>query len=99
MLFFCAAFIFTKGLAQHCPWDCSGMIIVETPVAKGMIYKLEPVLVDEEKNVIVDTIYGTDKPTYDRCDLLFYDDFTKQRTKKITIHHSYEYDTFYHFAA
>ena len=59
------------------------MIIVETPVEKGTLYKLEPVLVDEEKKVIVDTMYGTDKPTYDRCDLLFYDDFTKQRTKKL----------------
>jgi hypothetical protein len=56
-------------------------------------------LVDEEKKVIVDTMYGADKPTYDRCDLLFYDDFTKQRTKKIAIRHWYEYDTFYHFAA
>ena len=91
--------VFFKGFSQHCPWDCSGMIIVETPVAKGMVYKLEPVLVDEERRVIVDTMYGTDKPTYDRCDLLFYDDFTKQRTKKIVIHHWYEYDTFYHFAA
>ena len=75
------------------------MIIVETPVARSTIYELEPVLVDEEKKVIVDTMYGTDKPTYDRCDLLFYDDFTRERTKKIAIHRGYEYDTFYHFAA
>ena len=99
LLSFFGALIFLSSFSQHCPWDCSGMIIVETPVAKGMVYKLEPVLVDEEKKVIVDTMYGTDKPTYDRCDFLSYDDFTKQRIKKIAIHHWYEYDTFYHFAA
>src|SRR4029078_2084383 len=99
LLVVCSGLIFFKSFAQHCPWDCSGMIMVETPVSKGMVYKLEPVLVDEEKKVIIDTMYGTDKPTYDRCDLLSYDDFTKQRTKKIAIHHWYEYDTFYHFAA
>jgi len=98
-LFFCGGLLVLKGFAQHCPWDCSGMIVLETPVAKGTLYKLEPVLVDEEKKVIVDTMYGTNKPTYDRCELLFYDDFTKQRAKKIAIHHGYEYDTFYHFAA
>ena len=99
LLSFFGVLIFLRSFSQHCPWDCSGMIIVETPVAKGMVYKLEAVLVDEEKKVIVDTMYGTDKPTYDRSDLLSYDDFTKERTKKIAIHHWYEYDTFYHFAA
>ena len=99
LLLLCVSCLLVKGFAQHCPWDCSGMIMVETPVAKGVVYNLEPVLVDEEKRVIVDTMYGTDKPTYDRCDFLSYDDFTKQRTKKIAIHHWYEYDTFYHFAA
>ncbi|HEV8507368.1 MAG TPA: hypothetical protein VGQ53_18280 [Chitinophagaceae bacterium] len=99
LLLFCGSFLLLAGFAQHCPWDCSGMVIVETPVAKGMIYKMEPVLVDEDKKVIVDTMYGTDKPTYDRCDFLSYDDFTKLRTEKIAIHHWYEYDTFYHFAA
>jgi hypothetical protein len=98
LLLFCGGLAFLGGFAQHCPWDCSGMILVETPVAKGMVYKMEPVLVDEDQKVIVDTMYGTDKPTYDRCDFLSYDDFTKQRTKKIAIHHWYGYDTFYHFA-
>ena len=99
LLVFCCGFTLADSLAQHCPWDCSGMIIVETPAAKETIYKLDPVLVDEQKNVITDTIYGTDQPTFDRCDLLYYDDFTKMRTQKITLYHGYEYDTFYHFAA
>jgi len=98
-LVFCGVLVFLKGFAQHCPWDCSGMIIVQTPVAKTMIYKMEPVLVDEDRKVIVDTLYGADKPTFDRCDFLSYDDFTRRRTEKIAIHDSYEYDTFYHFAA
>jgi hypothetical protein len=56
LLSFFGALIFLRSFSQHCPWDCSGMIIVETPVAKGMVYKLEPVLVDEEKKMIVDTM-------------------------------------------
>jgi len=80
LLFLSGGFLFLAGFSQHCPWDCAGMVIVETAVAKGMVYKMDPVLVDEDKKVIVDTMYGTDKPTYDRCDFLSYDDFTKQRT-------------------
>jgi hypothetical protein len=99
LLFICSGLLFHGNFAQHCPWDCSGMILVKSPVSKTTVYKLQPVLVDEEKKVVVDTMYGTDKPTYDRCDLLSYDDFTKQRTEKISVHHWYEYDTFYHFAA
>jgi hypothetical protein len=99
LLFFSGGFLFLAGFSQRCPWDCAGMVVVETAVAKGMVYKMDPVLVDEDKKVIVDTMYGTDKPTYDRCEFLFYDDFTKERTKKIAIHHWYENDTFYHFAA
>lgn len=99
LLFICSSLLFHRSFAQHCPWDCSGMILVKSPVSKKNVYKLQPVLVDDEKKVVVDTMYGTDKPTYDRCDLLFYDDFTNQRAEKIAIHHWYEYDTFYHFAA
>jgi hypothetical protein len=99
LLICCGCLAFLNNSAQHCPWDCSGMIIIETPVPKEKIYALKPVLVDEERNVIIDTIYGTDEPTYDRCDLMFYDDFVKDRTGKIAIHPFYEYDTFYHFAS
>jgi hypothetical protein len=98
-----AAFTFTLcslgNFAQHCPWDCSGMIMMRTPVSKEMIYKLKPVLVDEQKNVVTDTMYGTGLPTYDRCDFLSYEDFVDYRAGKITVHHWYGYDTVYHFAA
>ncbi len=91
-------FITAMLYAQHCPWDCTGMLQLETNVAKAVIYKMKPVLVDENKMIITDTIYGTGKGTYDRCDFLYYDDFVKYRKKKIAIHHWYQYDTMYHFA-
>lgn len=84
--------------AQHCPWDCSGMILFQTTISKEQVYKLEPVLVDENKKIIADTIYGTGLPTYDNCSFLYYDDFKAYRTKKIAIHRWYAYDTAYHFA-
>jgi hypothetical protein len=99
-----AAFLFSVlfttiiSFAQHCPWDCTGMIQLQTDISKETVYKMRPVLVDEKKMVVTDTIYGTGKDTYDRCDFLFYDDFVKYRKKKIAIHHWYQYDTMYHFA-
>jgi len=84
--------------AQHCPWDCSGLLLVKTDVSPENIYKLFPVLVNEKKEIIVDTIYGTGKPTYDTCNLLYYDDYLAYRTKKIKLHYWYAHDTVYHFA-
>ena len=98
ILIFCCVTISFRIFAQHCPWDCSGMVMLKTLVPKEMVYKLEPVLVDEGKKLITDTMYGTGKPTYDLCEFLDYKDFTKYRTKKIAVHHWYEYDTVYHFA-
>lgn len=85
------------SFSQHCPWDCSGMILLQTNIPKEKLYKLQPVLVDENKNEITDTVYGTGKDTYDKCEFLSYEDFTAYRTKKIAIHYWYGYDTFYHF--
>jgi len=85
--------------AQHCPWDCSGMILLHSNVEKEQVYKLEPVLVDENKKIIVDSLYGTGKPTFDTCNFLYYDDFLAYRTKRIEWHYWYGYDTVYHFAA
>jgi hypothetical protein len=84
--------------AQHCPWDCSGLLLVKTEVPRENIYKLFPVLVNEKKEVIIDTIYGTGKPTYDTCNLLYYDDFLVNRIKRIQLHNWYAHDTVYHFA-
>jgi hypothetical protein len=98
VVFILTIFIANPGSAQHCPWDCAGMILLQTPVSKEMMYKMKPVLVDENKKVITDTLYGTGMPTYDRCDFLFYDDFVKYRVEKIAVHHWYQYDTLYHFA-
>ncbi len=85
--------------AQHCPWDCSGLVLLKTEVAKEEIYKMKPVLVDENKNLIVDTTFGTGKPMYDTCSFLYYDDFLTSRTEKVQLHHWYRYDTVFHFAA
>jgi hypothetical protein len=98
VFFILGFFAVIKTSAQHCPWDCAGMILFQTPGANEIIYKLKPVLVDEYKRVITDTIYGTGLPTYDNCDFLFYDDFMKYRKQKIAIHHWYQYDTVYRFA-
>jgi len=74
------------------------MIVIRTDLPKDKVYKIKPVLVDANKNVISDTVYGTGLDTYDRCDFLTYEDFTAYRTKRIKVHHFYQYDTFYHFA-
>jgi hypothetical protein len=53
--------------AQHCPWDCSGMVMLQTNIPKDTFYKLNPVLADENKNELYDTVYGTGKDTWDEC--------------------------------
>jgi hypothetical protein len=85
-------------VAQHCPWDCTGMIMLQTDIPKEKVYKMEPVLVDENKKLITDTLYGTGLPTYDRCDFLEESDFTAYRKKRMSLHYVYQYDTSYYFA-
>ena len=87
------------SLAQHCPWDCSGMILFQSNLSAEQVKELHPVLVDENKKDIIDTIYGTGKDTYDPCEFLYFDEFQQYRTGKIQLHHWYEYDTMYAFAA
>jgi hypothetical protein len=84
--------------AQHCPWDCSGLILLQTKASKSAISKLHPVLVDETKKEINDTIYGTEKETYDPCVFLSYNDFNAYRAKRIQVYDGYDKDTIYHFA-
>jgi len=84
--------------AQHCPWDCTGMILLQTNIPAERFYKLELVLTDENKNELYDTVYGTGKDTWDECKFLSYEDFTAYRSQRTAVHHFYEYDTFYHFA-
>lgn len=99
-LLFIIAFITSSfAFAQHCPWDCSGMILLQTDIPKEKLYLLHPVLVDENKQEVVDTVYGTGLDTHDNCEFLSYKDFSALRKKKIALHHWYQYDTFYHFTA
>lgn len=86
------------AISQHCPWDCSGMILLKTDISKEEFTKLNPVLVDAHKQLIVDTVYGTGLATYDSCRFLYYDDFVQYRTGRIKLHHWYRYDTAYYFA-
>lgn len=85
--------------AQHCPWDCSGMILLDTRLSGAEFEKLEPVLVDRDKKIVIDTVYGTGVDSFDSCYFLSYADFTSYRTKRIQLHYWYKYDTLYHFAA
>jgi hypothetical protein len=97
ILFAC---IISPCLAQHCPWDCSGIIIFETSLDTSAVYAVDPVLVDENKRPVTDTIFGTgrENETNDLCRFLYYDDFFKQRKAKIKTHYWYAYDTVYGFA-
>lgn len=90
-------FFTAPAFSQHCPWDCSGMIILETSIPQNKIYGQQPTLVDENKKEVVDTIYGTGLDTHDHSEFLSYEDFTALRTKKIAVHHWYRFDTVYHF--
>lgn len=74
------------------------MIILQTDIPKSKVYRMKPVLIDENNRVITDTVYGTGLPTYDRCNFLEGKDFTAYRKKRIAIHRFYQYDTLYHFA-
>lgn len=85
-------------MAQHCPWDCSGIILVKTDLNADELKKLNPVLVDANKNIVVDTMYGTGLETYDTCQFMLYDDFKAYRTERTKIHYWYRYDTLYSFA-
>lgn len=84
--------------AQHCPWDCDGMILIKTDAGKSEMKKLDPVLVDINKQLILDTSKGSD--IYDLCRVLYYDDFLKIRIDGMGENdpNSYRYDTAYHFA-
>lgn len=72
---------------------------MKTNVPVLVINNLNPVLVDTDKKIVIDTLYGTGKNTYDTCTFLYYDDFIKYRTERIQLHYWYAYDTLLSFAA
>lgn len=97
LLLFVSISFFSSG--QHCPWDCSGMILMKTDLKADELKKLNPVLVDVNKNIVIDTMYGTGLETYDTCRFMFYDDFRAYRTERTKLHYWYRYDTVYRFAS
>jgi len=77
------------------------MIMFETTLDTAAVYNLNPILVDENKRPIIDTVYGTgiEAQTSDRCRFLLCGDFLTYRRKKVNTHYWYAYDTLYGFAA
>ncbi len=88
----------STSVAQHCPWDCTGFLMVKTDASPAEVKKLDPVLTDANHRIVIDTLYGTNKNTFDTCRFLYFDDFIAYRTKRIQLHHYYMYDTMLHFA-
>lgn len=91
-------FLSRQAAAQHCPWDCSGLLMLKTTLTVAEFNQLSPMLVDGDKNPVIDTVYGTGVDSYDTCRFLYYDDFVDYRTKRIKLHYWYNYDTLYRFA-
>lgn len=84
--------------AQHCPWDCSGLIMIRTNASREEMKKLDLRLTENSGEPVIDTLYGTDAATYDTCRFLYYDDFIQLRSQRIKLHRWYAFDTVYHFA-
>ncbi len=95
LLFAC---MFLPGLAQHCPWDCSGMILFKTTLPKKAVYAMGPVLVDENKHVITDSFAGAALDSGFESNFLYYNDFLSIRKEQFKTFYGYQYDTVYGFA-
>lgn len=83
---------------QHCLWDCTGFLMIKTDATKAEMDMMRPVLVDAQKHVVIDTLYGTGKETFDTCRFLYFDDFVKYRKERSKLHSWYNYDTMLKFA-
>ncbi len=91
-------FSFGSASAQHCPWDCTGFLMIKTDASEAEMKSMHPTLVDGRKQIIVDTLYGTGKNTFDTCRFLEYDEFVGLREEKSKIHSFYRHDTMLKFA-
>ena len=98
LLLICFILSTAELLAQHCPWDCSGMVLVSSAITPAEYKKLQPVLVDSNKNVLISEYSVTGKMIPDTNFLFSYEDFMADRTIKIATFSWYVYDTIYHFA-
>jgi hypothetical protein len=86
------------GIAQHCPWDCSGMVLVETNLAPKQMEQAHLMVTGENKKPVIDTFSNEGKPFYDTCRLYPYAEFLKKRKEQLKTYRWYQYDTVYHFA-
>ncbi len=95
-------FLSVSAGAQHCPWDCAGMILIKTDAPARELYMMELILVEDStrifknNSIVVDTNYGAG--SYDTCYLKSYGDFMSYRIAKIRKYHGYAYDTVFRFA-
>jgi hypothetical protein len=84
----------TKLLAaQHCPWDCSGIVILDWPANKSFpSYTVS--LVDKNHEVVSNhNVYESPESKFQ-----LYGDLKKELSSKIPQNHWYENDTVFHFA-
>lgn len=89
----------TTGInAQHCPWDCSGLVVVKTNIPVATLKQMGFVLVDENKKIITASRKGDSKAFMDTSLLEPYDEFVAKRKAGLNDYHWYQYDTAYHFA-
>src|SRR5688572_18135654 len=80
--------------AQHCPWDCSGIVILDWPADKKFNnYQVR--LVDSSYKVVFN------HNVYEKTESQFsiYEELKKQLNLKISKYSWYEYDTVLNFAA
>lgn len=91
-------FLSSHAQAQHCPWDCSGLLVLQSDLSPAELQQLKPVVVDENKTAVIDTIYGTSMRTWDTAYVLPFAQFQQYRTARIAEHRWYAYDTVYRFA-
>lgn len=91
-------FFINRATAQHCPWDCSGMLLIKTDATREEMMRLDLTVVDMNKNPIIEKQYSKNKNNDEPCRFLYYDDFLASRISQIKTDSWNKYDTAYHFA-
>lgn len=88
-----------SGRTQHCPWDCAGLVLLETDLPQSFFYYMHPALISIPKGVNKDSALRFHyRSQYDKP-VLSWPDFKAEVMKGHPGDHSYRYDTLYHFAA
>jgi len=92
------SFFFSISLhAQHCPWDCCGLIMINSDLKPAEMQKLKLVLTDGNKQIVIDTLYGSSEKNADTCYIRWGEEFLAHKTSLVAANHWYAYDTMLHF--